>query len=45
MRCGKGIAGIVLALIAFRIASDGYDQTAKEVVIGYTGPISGIVAE
>lgn len=47
MRCGKGIAGmvLVLALMAFGIASDGYGQAAKEVVIGYTGPISGIAAE
>ncbi|MCX5822960.1 MAG: ABC transporter substrate-binding protein [Deltaproteobacteria bacterium] len=45
MRCGKGIAGMVLALMVFGIAADGYGQTAKEVVIGYTGPISGIAAE
>jgi len=47
MRCGKGLAGmvLVLTLLAFGAASDVYGQAAKEVVIGYTGPISGVAAE
>ncbi len=47
MRCGKGLGSVVLvlALMALGAASDVYGQAAKEVVIGYTGPISGIAAE
>ncbi len=45
----KGFAGFVLflavALVSAWPAADASAQAAKEVVIGYTGPISGIAAE
>jgi len=49
MRNWKSFAGFVLflgvALMSFWPAADASAQAAKEVVIGYTGPISGIAAE
>jgi len=47
MRFEKRLAGLVLVLtlVFFGIASDGGAQAVKEVVIGYTGPLSGVAAE
>ena len=47
MKYGKWFAGmlLVLTLMIWGAASDVYGQAAKEVVIGYTGPISGVAAE
>ncbi|HYB20879.1 MAG TPA: hypothetical protein VEH09_08110, partial [Thermodesulfobacteriota bacterium] len=45
----KGFAGFVLFLAAALVtawpAADASAQAAKEVVIGYTGPLSGVAAE
>lgn len=49
MRSWKSFAGIglflVVALMSFWPAADASAQAAKEVAIGYTGPISGVAAE
>ena len=48
MKHGKGFVGLVLFLAAALLAvwpAAGASAQAKEVVIGYTGPISGIAAE
>ena len=47
MKCVKGVAGMVLilTLMIWGAAPDVNGQAAKEVVIGYTGPISGVAAE
>lgn len=47
MKRGTWFAGmvLVLALVAFGGFPDVYGQAAKEVVIGYTGPLSGVAAE
>ena len=47
MRCGKWFAGmfLVLALAVCGAVPGAYGQAAKEVVVGYTGPLSGVAAE
>ena len=49
MRSWKGLAGfglfLVVALVFAWAVMDASAQGAKEVVIGYTGPISGVAAE
>lgn len=49
MRRWKGFAGVVLSLAVLLMAAwpaaEASAQAAKEVVIGFTGPISGVAAE
>jgi branched-chain amino acid transport system substrate-binding protein len=49
MRHWKGFASVMLflgvALVSGWSATDASAQAAKEVVVGYTGPISGVAAE
>jgi branched-chain amino acid transport system substrate-binding protein len=47
MRYGKWFAGmfLVLTLMAWGVAPGVYGQAVKEVVVGYTGPLSGVAAE
>ena len=49
MRYLKGFAGLVVILVAVLAlawpAADASAQAAKEVVIGFTGPLSGVAAE
>lgn len=49
MRHLRGFSGLVLALVAVLAlalpCADASAQTAKEVVIGFSGPLSGVAAE
>ncbi len=49
MRYLKGFAGLVVILVAVLAlawpAADASAQAAKEVVIGFSGPLSGVAAE
>ena len=49
MKNGRAFVGVMLFLVVALVtawpAAEAWAQAAKEVVVGYTGPISGVAAE